>query len=215
MSPTRLISLGFFAVALFACSGSSDATDPVGDEPSEEELSAGRAQLKGSWVRVESESGGFGAQAYYFSPDGTFFRDNQSVLLGVAVPPAHAQHQWRDEGRYTVNTKKHTVTLRIMADGPDTVETLEYEYTPALVALGMPVQGGHMPHQPAKLQLHPKSTPTTRIAASNFQLADSYCTGDADCVKERKDKTWEPDGRGSSTCAKPIESRGAGVCETK
>jgi hypothetical protein len=213
MSKVRFFSLGFVALALFACGGGSDADSNPADSQSEEALSAGRALLKGAWVRSEDEA--FGAQAIYLSPDGTFFRDNSRIVLGVMVNGGPTS-PLRDTGTYSVSTANKTVTLHVANNqGHTNSEVYDYVFTPAVHALGIAPRNGHLPFAPAKLTLTAKSAPNVRVAQVDFQMADSYCKSDADCVKERADNTWDVfGGHGRASCAQAIESA-ANTCELK
>jgi hypothetical protein len=191
-------------LSVVACSGSSDSSSDPAAPGDEQDITAGRSMLKGAWIRNEDESGGFGSQALYLSPDGSYFLDSQTVLLGVRTPPPRDS---RETGKYTVNATKNTLTLN--ADGVGGATTYNFTYTPARILLGMPAKnGGPPPGSPAKLTIQrqaPECQPgqaCSHIAFPNesFTLGDSYCKSDDDCEKEQKDKTWEPISQGRATC---------------
>jgi hypothetical protein len=194
----------FTFVAACAVSPSDSDGAPV-EEGSAQDLSAGKLNLSGSWVRAQGEFGGFGSKALYLGPDGKFFQDTQGILLGVMTHPPKNQ---RATGKYTVDTSKKTLTLTY----PDTSEKVAYHYdfTPAHIILGVFAPGSSPPvGGVAKLALTRQvnseggsGAATSQIAfpTETYQLAPSYCTSDADCDREKADKTWEPISEGKTHC---------------
>jgi hypothetical protein len=189
----------FTFLAACAVSPTDDASNPEG---SAEDLSAGKAQLTGSWVRAAGQFGGFGSKGLYLGPDGQFFQDTQGILLGVMTSPPKDQ---RSTGTYTVNASKKTITLDY-AHGSDKV-TYHYDFTPAHILLGVFAPGTGPTPGVAKLALTRQVTSeggpaTSQIAFPTeiYELAPSYCAADADCDLERADRTWEPSSDGKSEC---------------
>jgi hypothetical protein len=200
-----LSAVGFVTLGLLACEGGSSESS-AGNDPSEQDLTAVKQQLSGSWGRVQEELGGFGARSIYFSPDGTFFRDRQSIVLGVLGPGSNPVREERDTGTYVVDMKSHTLQLTFAPDptmppGTNTM-TLDFALTPAHIVLGVIAPGSNAPGR-AKLMLQQHIRPGTLPATpppEHYEHADSTCKSDADCVKERADKTWDPGRAGEPAC---------------
>jgi len=207
MSPKYIFSAVLFA-SLVACGSAGSSDDPSSDPAAagdEQDITSGRSMPKGAWVRDENESGGFGTQALYLAPNGEYFADSQTILLGVKTPPPKDR---RDTGTFTASAKTNTLTLK----GSDGISTVySFTYTPARVVLGMPAKGGNgggPPMGAARLVIQRKAPECkpgqacSHIAFPNesYFLADSYCRTDDDCEREQKEKTWEPISQGRATC---------------
>jgi hypothetical protein len=207
MNSVRALSIigiiGVVTAGLIACQGSSDSSDGNG---AEQDLTAVKEDLKGSWTRASGELGGFGSKAIYFSPDGTFFRDRQSIVLGILAPGSNPVRNERDKGTYVIDTKTHTVTLTLAPDpmlppGSESA-TFDYTYTPAHIVLGVIAPGpGASPQRPATLALKQRPLdPQFAPPEEHYEHAQSTCQSDTDCTKERTDKTWDPGRAGDPVC---------------
>jgi hypothetical protein len=200
-----VLALGAFTFVA-ACAVSSPASDGSVEEGSAQDLTAGKLNLSGSWVRSAGEFGGFGSKGLYLGPNGEFFQDTQAILLGVMTHPPKAE---RATGSYTIDRSKKTLTLSY----PETSDkvTYRYDFTPAHIILGVFTAGSSPPAgSVAKLALtrqvnaeEGSGAATSQIAfpTENYELAPSYCTSDADCDREKADKTWEVLSSGEPHCS--------------
>lgn len=195
------VALAFtLALPVVACAVQSndDASDPASDQGSEQDITAAKKNLLGSWTIGKDSKALTMTLAYEFRPDGTFWRDDTRVLNGFFIngPPPPT----RTTGRYTVHA--HTLTLHIDSPQPAT-EELSYEYTAGRILNGVFLPGKE-PDTRAHLTLTQQPAPGSHVAypALTFDRADSYCTANADCDAERADKTWTPDpsATGTPTC---------------
>jgi hypothetical protein len=191
--------VGACALPILACSANNNQSGDFGDaadQGSEQDLTAAKGQLKGSWTIDPASQSLTPTLAYEFRPDGTFWRDDGKVLNGLAVKgdPAPA----RTTGHYVVNTRKRALTLHL--DSGD-VEVLLYNYAGRVlngVFLPGPLQSAPEAHLTLVEQAPPMSN--IQFPALKFDHASSYCVSDADCDAERADKTWTPGGSGASQC---------------
>jgi hypothetical protein len=198
-----VLALGAFTFVAACAVSPSDSDGASVEEGSAQDLSAGKLNLSGSWVRSAGEFGGFGSKALYLGPNGRFFQDAAPILLGVKVP---APTNNRSTGSYTIDTSKKTLTLSYPATS-DKV-TYHYDFTPARIILGLFAPGSSPPvGGVAKLALTRQVKSEGGAAASQiafptetYELAPSYCLSDSDCNREKADKTWEPISSGKAHC---------------
>jgi hypothetical protein len=198
-----VLALSAFTFVAACAVSPSDSDGASGEEGSAQDLSANKLNLSGSWVRSADEFGGFGSKALYLGPNGKFFQDAAPILLGVQVP---APKNNRSTGTFAIDTSKKTLTLNY-ADTSDKV-TYHYDFTPARIILGVFAPGSSAPvGGVAKLALtrQVKSEPGAAVSqiafpTETYEFAPSYCISDADCDREKADKTWEPISSGKSHC---------------
>jgi len=193
-SLAALVAALALALPVFACSGSdSTVDDPAADDNvdqgDEQDITAARNQLKGSWTISKDSEELTSVRAYEFRPNGEFFRDSFRVLNGVLINGA-PRPVARDSGRYTVNTRTHMITLHVSSPFKSD-EKLAYEYTAGRVLNGVFLPG-HAPDGNSHLTLTQQPAPMSHVAfpALKFDHADSYCTSTQDCKDEAKDGTW-------------------------
>lgn len=194
MKTLHVFSAAFIAFSVFACAASSsDESDtPQGDnadQGNEQDITAAKSVLKGSWTISTDSKNLTSSVAYEFRPGGEFWRDDNRILNGVMVKDAPPPVQ-RTSGTYVVNTTKKTITLHI-THPIESTEVVKYEYKAGKVLNGMFLPG-HEPDTRATLTLTQQPAPMSHVAfpALEFKAADSYCTADSDCKDEAKDKTW-------------------------
>src|SRR5437867_2160373 len=103
-----MVSVGLMVSFTAAACGSSsgDASVVNGDD---QDVTSGRALLKGSWVRQGDE--GDANEAIELRPDGTFFRDATRILNGAFVTGSVPTTLVRDTGAFTVHASTNTLTL--------------------------------------------------------------------------------------------------------
>src|SRR5947209_296558 len=121
-------------VAPAACTSSTNEDSNSGDQGSEQDLTAAKTQLKGSWTISDASKALTSEVAYEFRPNGQFFRDGNRVLNGIFLPGA-APPVSRQSGTYTVNTVKHQITLHVTSS-LEVTEVVNFEYTPGQVLNG-------------------------------------------------------------------------------
>ena len=181
------------SLSIVACGASAQddsSADDNSDQGDEQDITAAKAQLKGSWTIDDSSSELSSTVAYDFRPNGEFFRDSNRVLNGVLVAGAPQPVQ-RETGRYTVNARKHTLTLHVTS--PTTYdETLSYVYTAGRILNGVFLPGKEPPAENATLTLTGIAAPGSHVAfpSIKYDHAASWCTSTADCDEERADGTW-------------------------
>jgi hypothetical protein len=193
MRTVSIVSALALAASVFACSSAS--SDGSADQGSEQDVTAAKVQLTGSWVVDTASAEETSVVALELRPNGDFWRDENQILNGVMIGnaprPVH-----RDTGTYSVDTSAHTVTLTYKPAGEDesVSETMHYAYKAARILNGMFLPGQE-PNMNATLTLTGIAAPGSHIAfpAIQYDQQDSYCTSDKDCDSERSDKSWKPD----------------------
>jgi hypothetical protein len=195
----RSIFIAASAIALsfsvFACSAASEDTSDTQDQGTEQDLSAAKKNLIGSWTITDKSADYSSSVAYELRPNGEFWRDDNVILNGVMVNGA-APPVKRTTGTWTVNASKHTISFHVEtpAENKGLIETLAYTYEPGKILNGVFLPGSE-PDTSAHLTLTGIPAKGSQIAypAVVYAQADSYCTASADCVDERDDGTWTPD----------------------
>jgi len=190
---TRILGFAglLLSVSVAACSGASPESSD--DSSSEDALSNASAatQLKGAWTLTSDNTS---ITSIVLESSHKFFRKNDArIMNGMVVNGGSFQ---REEGTWTVNASKHTITFHV--NGMD--DTMSYTYTPAPVMNGMFLPG----HEPkAKLALQGIPAPHSHVAfpLNVYASADSFCFADADCSEELSSKIWTPaDAKGTAVC---------------
>ena len=162
------LSLSVFAVACGAAPEADEAAEAESDELSS------AAPIGGSWTA--SDDATF-QRAIVFNSDGTFFRDSTRILNGVLIG-GNTSPFVRTAGRYTVNNRRHTITLNVSSP-TRAVEKYSFAYSPATILNGIIVGPGGRPAIES-LTLTPKAGGP----AASFARATSWCTASADCANQ-------------------------------
>ena len=192
---------------LTACASTPDTQDELTPEADESEsaLTAAGQAIVGAYTWWGRKTDNF-SNSFVFLSDGTFIHDMPLNVVQVPGGPPPG----REEGRWSVNASKKTLTLKLQS-GPDagTKQVYRYELGPAPPTppglVPMPASGSSSaPAAPAGQRIL-KITSISDNRVGRYRSIDSWCKGvpsvrDNDCRRENDHGVWTHAGTGAITC---------------